>query len=267
MSLSALGGPERPACSGAPDGHLSRVGPGPGGRDGDASTWIRGVAPDLRRGRVARADAPRPSAAILLGTHHDAWTFGGVDPGTGTTAMLEVAKGLGALAKSGWRPPRTISLAFWDAEEFGLVGSTEYAEALQARSCQEQLVMYVNIDMYMKGRFDPGGVPSLRAFVADVAKDVPGGNSSVYDQWQHAEWHRRPAGARAADAVTAFEPDLKPLGSGADFVAVPGSPRRADDGDRVHRRERLRLRHVSLQLRLARLRRARSPIRDSTRAC
>ena len=60
-----------------------------------------------------------PERSVLLGTHHDAWTFGGVDPGTGTTAMLEVAKGLGALAKSGWRPARTISLAFWDAEELG----------------------------------------------------------------------------------------------------------------------------------------------------
>ena len=77
--------------------------------------------------------------------------------------------------------------------------------------------MYVNIDMYMKGRFDPGGVPSLRAFVADVVKDVPAGNSSVYDQWQQAEWTRL-AASRRSRSVTAFEPDLKPLGSGADFV-------------------------------------------------
>ncbi len=77
--------------------------------------------------------------------------------------------------------------------------------------------MYVNIDMYMKGRFDPGGVPSLRAFVADVVKDVPAGNSSVYDQWQQAEWTRL-AASRRSGSVTAFEPDLKPLGSGADFV-------------------------------------------------
>jgi N-acetylated-alpha-linked acidic dipeptidase len=71
--------------------------------------------------------------------------------------------------------------------------------------------------MYMKGRFDPGGVPSLRAFVADVVKDVPAGNSSVYDQWQQAEWTRTPP-SRRSGSVTAFEPDLKPLGSGADFV-------------------------------------------------
>ena len=139
-----------------------------------------------------------PERAVLFGTHHDAWTFGGVDPGTGTTAILEVAKGLGALAKSGWRPQRTISLAFWDAEEFGLVGSTEYAEDLRAQ-LQEQLIMYVNIDMYMKGRFDPGGVPSLRAFVADVTRDVPAGDSSVFEHWQQSEWTRRPRPRAAAD--------------------------------------------------------------------
>ncbi len=157
-----------------------------------------------------------PERSILFGTHHDAWTFGGVDPGTGTTALLEVAKRLGELAKGGWAPARTISFAFWDAEEFGLVGSTEYAEALKAK-LQEQLIMYVNIDMYMKGRFDPGGVPSLAAFVADVAKDVPQGASTVFEQWKTSELARLPAATRPADAAS-FTPDLKPLGSGADFV-------------------------------------------------
>ncbi len=153
-----------------------------------------------------------PERSILFGTHHDAWTFGGVDPGTGTTALLEVAKGLGQLAKSGWKPSRTISFAFWDAEEFGLVGSTEYAEALKAQ-LQEQLIMYVNIDMYMAGRFDPGGVPSLSAFVADVAKDVPEGDTTVYERWKASEAARQ----KVAETST-FTPDLEALGSGADFV-------------------------------------------------
>jgi N-acetylated-alpha-linked acidic dipeptidase len=108
-----------------------------------------------------------PNRRIMLGTHHDAWTFGGVDPGTGMAALLEVAKGVGAMAKSGWRPSRSIDFAFWDAEEFGLIGSTEYVEEFRAM-LQEQLILYVNTDMYMKGRFDAGGVPSLRDFVTEV---------------------------------------------------------------------------------------------------
>ena len=137
-----------------------------------------------------------PDRRIMLGTHHDAWTFGGVDPGTGMTALLEVAKGLGALAKDGWRPPRTIDLAFWDAEEFGLIGSTEYAEEFRS-TLQEQLIVYINTDMYMTGRFDPGGAPSLRAFVSDTISGVPGQHADVFTTWDQ-KW--------------------KALGSGADFV-------------------------------------------------
>jgi N-acetylated-alpha-linked acidic dipeptidase len=137
-----------------------------------------------------------PDRRIMLGTHHDAWTFGGVDPGTGMTALLEVAKGLGALARDGWRPSRTIDLAFWDAEEFGLIGSTEYAEEFRSM-LEEQLIVYINTDMYMRGRFDPGGAPALREFVSETMLGVPAGHSDVLTGWDQ-KW--------------------KSLGSGADFV-------------------------------------------------
>jgi N-acetylated-alpha-linked acidic dipeptidase len=212
--LSALKGREAPSTfkGGLPFPY--HVGPGP------ASATLS-VEMDQELGPIYDVVATlhgttKPERRVLLGTHHDAWTFGGVDPGTGTTAMLEVAKGLGALARTGWRPARTISLAFWDAEELGLVGSTEYAEELK-EDLQDELIMYVNIDMYMKGRFDPGGVPSLRDFVADVARDIPEGEGSVYEAWQRAELTRAPAASRPGD-VGSFAPDLKPLGSGADFV-------------------------------------------------
>jgi N-acetylated-alpha-linked acidic dipeptidase len=154
----------------------------------------------------------QPDRVIMLGGHHDAWTFGGVDPGTGAAVLLEVARVLGRLAREGVRPARSVSIAFWDAEEFGLVGSTEYAEQWR-RQLQEQLVLYVNTDMYMKGRLDAGGVPSLRDFVADVVRDVPEGNRTVLDGWRDAA-RRSPS-----CASTACEPELKALGSGADFVA------------------------------------------------
>jgi N-acetylated-alpha-linked acidic dipeptidase len=212
--LSALAGPEAPAAFRGGLPFTYHVGPGPAAVTltvdmEQALGPIYDVVASVKGTLI-------PERRILLGTHHDAWTFGGVDPGTGTTAMLEVARGLGALAKSGWRPARTISLAFWDAEELGLVGSTEYAEELR-QQLQEQLILYVNIDMYMKGRFDPGGVPSLRDFVADVARDVQAGEETVYEGWQRSEWNRQPAAARSAEPRTTV-PDLEPLGSGADFV-------------------------------------------------
>jgi N-acetylated-alpha-linked acidic dipeptidase len=204
--LSSLGGAEAPApFVGRVPGVTYRTGPGPAAlhvrvRMDDGLRRISNVVATL-------AGRTQPDRVILLGGHHDAWTFGAVDPGTGSAALLELARVLGRMARTGWRPERTIQIAFWDAEEFGLVGSTEHAEHFRDQ-LKERLIAYVNIDMYMKGRFDPGGVPSLRDFVADVARSVATDSGSVYDGWA-AETERRQAGSA---------PDLKALGSGADFV-------------------------------------------------
>ncbi|MBC7895542.1 MAG: M28 family peptidase, partial [Cytophagaceae bacterium] len=212
--LSALGGIEAPSAFRGALAAATRLGPGPARvrvdvQMHDTLRTITNVVATLRG--VSQADR-----VVMLGGHHDAWTFGGVDPGTGAAALLEVARTLGTLAREGMRPARSIALAFWDAEEFGLTGSTEYVEQFR-KTLQEELLLYVNTDMYMRGRFDPGGVPSLSAFVADVVKDVPDGASTVYDAWQASEWKRLPAARKQGD-VSAFVPDLKPLGSGADFV-------------------------------------------------
>jgi N-acetylated-alpha-linked acidic dipeptidase len=217
--LEALGGPEAPESfrGGIPLPY--RTGPG------DSRVRLHVDMDDGLRpihNVVARLRGSTwPDRMVMLGGHHDAWTFGGVDPGTGAAALLEVARGLGQLAASGWRPMRTIAIAFWDAEEYGLIGSTEYAEH-QRQLLQEQLIAYVNTDMYMTGRFDPGGVPSLRDLVADVARDVSEGpaaspGTSVYDRWRDDEWRRQAAG-RQGPPPASFEVDLKTLGSGADFV-------------------------------------------------
>jgi N-acetylated-alpha-linked acidic dipeptidase len=168
---------------------------------------------------IGRLRGRDPDRWVMLGTHHDAWTFGGMDPGGGLSAVFEVARALAALKKTGWTPERTIVFAFWDAEEFGLVGSTEYAEAF-AKDLREKAVAYINTDLYMRGRFDGGGTPSLRDFLVQVAKDVPAptGTGSVYDGWRADAWRRlTPERRRGGDA--GFEVELAALGSGADFVA------------------------------------------------
>jgi len=167
-------------------------------------------------GKIAGRD---PNRWIVLGTHHDAWSFGGMDPGTGLSAVFETARGLAAMARSGWTPERTIVFAFWDAEEFGLIGSTEYAEAMQAE-LREKAIVYINTDLSMRGRFDGGGTPSLRDFLVQVTRDVPhfDGGGSVYDRWRAEEWQRQPA-ERRRRGPDGFEVELAALGSGADFVA------------------------------------------------
>lgn len=171
------------------------------------------------RNVIGRITGRDPDRLVMLGTHHDAWTFGGMDPGGGLTAVFEVARGLAALARSGWTPERSIAFAFWDAEEFGLVGSTEYAEAFAAE-LRAKAVTYVNTDLYMRGRFDGGGTPTLRDFLVEVTGDVPSfeGAGSVYDGWRADALARRPTG-EGASGDAGFEVELAALGSGADFVA------------------------------------------------
>ncbi|MGH9174533.1 MAG: CocE/NonD family hydrolase, partial [Vicinamibacterales bacterium] len=216
--LSRLTGPAVPSGSGF-QGALPftyRLGPGP-------VTVRLDVRMDASRrpirnviGKITGRD---PDRWIMLGTHHDAWSFGGMDPGTGLAPTFEVARGLAALARSGWTPERSIIFAFWDAEEFGLIGSTEYAEAMQAE-LREKAIVYVNTDLSMRGRFDGGGTPSLRDFVVQVTRDVPhfDGDGSVYDRWRSDEWLRQPL-ERRRRGLDEFEVELAALGSGADFVA------------------------------------------------
>src|SRR5712675_1185230 len=109
---------------------------------------------------------------VVAGNHRDAWVYGAVDPNSGTAAMLETVHGLGELLKQGWRPDRTIILGSWDAEEQGLIGSTEWAE--QHESDLANSPAYFNMDVAVSGpKFAASAVPSLKQFLRDVTKAVP----------------------------------------------------------------------------------------------
>ena len=124
-----------------------------------------------------------PSDWVIAGNHRDAWTFGAVDPNSGTAAMLEAVRGIGTLLKKGWRPKRTILFASWDGEEEGLIGSTEWAEAHAGELTHA--VAYFNMDIGVSGPdFEAEAVPSLKRFVRDVTKQVPSpAGGTVYEQW------------------------------------------------------------------------------------
>src|SRR5690242_1562970 len=110
-----------------------------------------------------------PQQWVVAGNHRDAWVFGAVDPNSGTTALLEAVHGIGQLLKSGWKPKRTIVLCSWDAEEQGLIGSTEWGED-HAKDLANA-VSYFNVDVAVSGpNFGASSVPSLKQFVRDIAK-------------------------------------------------------------------------------------------------
>ncbi|MGH9791080.1 MAG: M28 family peptidase, partial [Candidatus Acidiferrales bacterium] len=120
---------------------------------------------------------------VVAGNHHDAWVFGAVDPSSGTAAVLEMARSLGALVKAGWKPRRSIVVCAWDAEEFGLIGSTEWVEH-RVEELRQKAVAYVNVDAAVSGdRFGASGTPSLKGLLREVAREVndPRTGRSIYE--------------------------------------------------------------------------------------
>jgi N-acetylated-alpha-linked acidic dipeptidase len=106
--------------------------------------------------------------AVIIGNHYDAWGPGAVDPHTGTAALIEIARGLTALTRAGWRPQRTIVLAFWDGKEPGMLGSTEWVEANLAQ-LQHDVVAYLNLDWVLPGELAVRGDPMLAGHVRACA--------------------------------------------------------------------------------------------------
>ena len=118
-----------------------------------------------------------PEEVVILGNHRDAWVYGGVDPSSGSATMMELARGLGALARSGTRPKRTVTFASWDAEEFTLTSSTEWGEQNEA-TLKDHAVAYLNVDSSASGpNFSAAAVPSLNRLVLDAAGAVDDPNS------------------------------------------------------------------------------------------
>ncbi|WP_155264214.1 transferrin receptor-like dimerization domain-containing protein [Sphingomonas segetis] len=166
-----------------------------------------------------------PDQWIVRGNHRDAWVMGAADPLSGQVALMSEAKALGTLARSGWRPGRTLVYASWDGEEPGLLGSTEWAEA-HADELKRKAVLYINTDNNGRGYLFAGGNGELESLVNQVAGDVADPQTGV----PVAERSRAATLAThylAPDRVEPTELDdakagklpVSPLGSGSDYSA------------------------------------------------
>jgi N-acetylated-alpha-linked acidic dipeptidase len=156
-----------------------------------------------------------PDQWVIYGNHHDGWVNGAHDPLSGAVSLLETARALAELRKQGWQPKRTIVLALWDGEEFGLLGSTEYVEKHQDE-LSRKAVVYINSDSNSKGAMAVGGSHTLEIFMSEVLRDLkdPQSGKSLLEA----------AAARRARNETPAEEQLPgfhlgPLGAGSDYVA------------------------------------------------
>jgi N-acetylated-alpha-linked acidic dipeptidase len=159
-----------------------------------------------------------PNEWVMAGNHHDAWVNGADDPTSGTVSLLEDARALGALVKQGWSPKRTVKLMFWDSEEFGLIGSTEWVEKHQDE-LKRTGIAYLNSDSTGRGWLSVSGSHTLEAFITEVAKSVsqPGGNQTLVEAKLHhkpPENSPEPANQKQEKTFT-----IGALGAGSDYVA------------------------------------------------
>ncbi len=124
-----------------------------------------------------------PQREVIIGCHHDAWGFGASDPLAGTICLMEAARLCAERAKSGWRPRRTLVFAAWGAEEFGIIGSSEWCEA-HAEELHHNAVAYLNLDMAAMGpNFGASCSPSMRGVLLESTRHVPtcAGSESIFD--------------------------------------------------------------------------------------
>ncbi|MGB5554714.1 MAG: M28 family peptidase, partial [Flavobacteriaceae bacterium] len=150
-----------------------------------------------------------PDQWVMRGNHHDAWVHGANDPISGMVALMEEARAIGELAKKGQKPKRTLVYAAWDAEEEGLIGSTEWVED-HKKELQEKLVAYINTDGNGRGFLGAGGSHSLEAMVSEVAGDVTDPQRGVSVK------ERRNAASLVNGGEGEFS--LSALGSGSDYT-------------------------------------------------
>jgi len=185
---------------------------------------------------IARlAGSDRPDQWILRGNHHDAWVIGGRDPISGLVGLLAEARAVGRLARVGHPPRRTIVYAAWDAEEPGLLGSTEWAEH-HAEALREHAAAYINSDSNSRGFLRAGGSHALETLVNQVAGEVEDpqtgvsvgerlrasrkvhGSSAVYERFQASDRLRISALGSGSD----YSPFLQHLGVSSLNVSYGG---------------------------------------------
>ena len=147
-----------------------------------------------------------PDEWIILGCHYDAWGFGATDPNSGTAMLLSLSETLGKMSKAGYRPKRSILIGHWDAEEHGVIGSTEWVEQMQ-KTLNSNAIAYMNFDGGVSGKnFGTSSAPSLKKIAIDASKKInhPYEKKSLYDAWNKS-------GAK--------EPPIGNLGGGSDHIA------------------------------------------------
>ena len=216
--LAALAGQIAPAAWRGGLGITYHIGPGPAKVHLKVkSNWDTKTIYDVI-GRIPGSTFP--GEWVIRGNHHDAWVNGAEDPISGQVALMEEARALGELLKSGWKPKRTIIYCAWDGEEPGLLGSTEWAEQ-HADELRAHAVAYINSDSNGRGYLGLEGSHTLEKFANDVAREIPDPETKL-SVWKRDQLHEIANAASPegrAEARDRADLRIAALGSGSDYTA------------------------------------------------
>ncbi|WOG94320.1 hypothetical protein DCAR_0313613 [Daucus carota subsp. sativus] len=209
---------------GCKDGPVYNIGPGPGILN-LSYTGKQGINTIENVIGIIEGEE-EPDRFVILGNHRDAWTFGAADPNSGTAALLEVADRLSKLQKKGWKPRRTIIFCNWDAEEYGLIGSTEWVEE-NREMLSSRVVAYLNVDVAVSGAgFQAAATPQLDQLLMQATKQVrdpENSSQSIFDSWISTSDH--PKIGRLGGAGSDYAPFLQHVGiPAADMSFGEGYP-------------------------------------------
>lgn len=161
-----------------------------------------------------------PDQWVIRGNHHDGWNTGANDPISGIAAMMEEAKAIGELVKNGYKPKRTLVYCAWDAEEPGLIGSTEWVED-HLTELKQKAVVYINSDGNGRGFLSVAGSHGLEAMIDGIAKDVtdPQTNVSVFERLKARDIVNSGSDKTRKDNLAKKSMSIGALGSGSDYSA------------------------------------------------
>lgn len=214
--LRALSGPSVPDAWRGSLPFTYHIGPGPAKAHFKISfNWDRKPLYNV----IAKIPGAKyPDQWVIRGNHHDAWVNGADDPISGASPELEEARAFGELLKAGWKPERTMVYAFWDGEEPGLLGSTEWAET-HADELRDHAVAYINSDSNARGFFYSGGSHSLENFVNNVIKDFndPETGMPVWKRTRSVALSRA-APDKRSEIKSRADLRIEALGSGSDYT-------------------------------------------------
>ncbi|KAF5333503.1 hypothetical protein D9611_002581 [Ephemerocybe angulata] len=166
---------------------------------------------------------------VAVGNHRDAWVLGATDPSSGTATLHEVVRGLGHLLRKGWKPLRTILIASWDAEEYGLIGSTEWGEDF-TDWIDEHVIAYLNLDGAASGsRLRFSSSPLLSHMLRKAAEDLPHPTDKSRKLWDatrdngdlfgfNGSLSSAAVATQRAELIALDDVGVSALGSGSDYT-------------------------------------------------